>query len=74
VLLQSKAGQPLGRCFPELVEALGALPVTQFVLDVEIVNLSDGHLDFNALLWDIHPAESRIRRLARRPSSVPMTK
>jgi ATP-dependent DNA ligase len=65
VLLQSKAGQPLGRYFPELVEALRALPQKQFVLDGEIVILSDGHLDFNALLQRIHPAESRIRRLSK---------
>ncbi|HWY70534.1 MAG TPA: ATP-dependent DNA ligase [Terriglobales bacterium] len=64
VLLQSKAGQPLGRYFPELIEALRALPQRQFVLDGEIVILSEGHLDFNALLQRIHPAESRIRRLA----------
>ena len=65
VLLQSKAGQPLGRYFPELIEALLKLPQRQFVLDGEIVILSGGHLDFNALLQRIHPAESRIRRLSR---------
>ena len=65
VLLQSKAGQPLARYFPELVAALQKLPQAQFVLDGEIVILSEGHLDFNALLQRIHPAESRIRRLAR---------
>lgn len=64
VLLQSKAGQPLGRYFPELIEALLKLPQDQFVLDGEIVILSGGHLDFNALLQRIHPAESRIRRLS----------
>ena len=64
VLIQSKAGQPLGRYFPELIEALRELPQDQFVLDGEIVILSDGHLDFNALLQRIHPAASRIRRLA----------
>jgi ATP-dependent DNA ligase len=37
VLLQSKAGQPLGRYFPEMVDALGALPAERFVLDSEIV-------------------------------------
>ena len=47
VLIQSKAGQPLGRYFPELVEALRVLPQKQFVLDGEIVILSEGHLDFN---------------------------
>jgi ATP-dependent DNA ligase len=65
VLIQSKAGQPLGRYFPELVDALRGLPAKQFVLDGEIVILSDGHLDFNALLQRIHPAQSRIRRLAK---------
>jgi ATP-dependent DNA ligase len=65
VLIQSKAGQPLGRYFPELVEALRQLPQSQFVLDGEIVILSGGHLDFNALLQRIHPAESRIRRLSK---------
>jgi ATP-dependent DNA ligase len=65
VLLQSKAGQPLGRYFPELVEALGKLKAKQFVLDGEIVILQDGHLSFDDLLLRIHPAASRIQRLAR---------
>lgn len=64
VLLQSKAGQPLGRYFPDLIGHLLALPMEQFVLDGEIVILNEGHLDFNALLQRIHPAESRIRKLA----------
>ncbi len=65
VLLQSKAGQPLGRYFPEMVEALAKLPAKQFVLDGEIVILQDGHLSFDDLLLRIHPAESRIRKLSR---------
>jgi ATP-dependent DNA ligase len=64
VLLQSKAGQPLGRYFPELVSALAAIPQKQFVLDGEIVIFSGGHLSFDDLLLRIHPAESRIRKLA----------
>jgi ATP-dependent DNA ligase len=64
VLLQSKAGQPLGRYFPELVEALQKLPVEQFVLDGEVVILKDGALSFNDLLQRIHPAASRIKRLS----------
>ena len=64
VLLQSKAGQPLGRYFPELVEALRRLPTRQFVLDGEIVIFSGEHLSFDDLLLRIHPAESRIRKLA----------
>src|SRR5438132_11797416 len=65
VALQSKAGQPLGRYFPELVEALASLGADKFVLDGEIVVEDDGQLSFDDLLLRIHPAESRIRRLAR---------
>src|SRR6266550_3961741 len=43
VLLQSKAGQPLGRYFPELVAALRNVPHPRFVLDGEIVIFSDEH-------------------------------
>ncbi|MGH9530693.1 MAG: ATP-dependent DNA ligase [Terriglobales bacterium] len=64
VLLQSKAGQPLGRYFPEMVAALSALPQQRFVLDGEIVIFKGGHLSFDDLLMRIHPAESRIRKLA----------
>src|SRR3954447_9363174 len=71
VLLQSKAGQPLARYFPELVEAVGALPQKQFVLDGEIVIAHDGLLSFDDLLLRIHPAESRIRKLAKEtPASL----
>src|SRR2546421_6702986 len=64
VLLQSKAGQPLGRYFPELVEALRDLPQKRFVLDSEIVILSGSHLAFDDLLQRIHPAASRIQKLS----------
>lgn len=71
VLLQSKAGQPLGRYFPELVEALGRLPVETFVLDGEIVIPVAGSLSFDDLLLRIHPAESRIRKLSQEtPASL----
>ncbi|HEY0511896.1 MAG TPA: ATP-dependent DNA ligase [Thermoanaerobaculia bacterium] len=63
--LQSKSGQPLDRYFPELVEAFLALPVKTFVLDGEIVIQTGGGLDFDALLQRIHPAASRIAKLAR---------
>jgi ATP-dependent DNA ligase len=64
VLLQSKAGQPLGRYFPEMVEAIRNLPEKQFVLDGEIVILRNGRLSFDDLLLRIHPAESRVRKLS----------
>jgi ATP-dependent DNA ligase len=63
--LQSKAGQPLGRYFPELVEELLRLPRKKFVLDGEIVIFREERLSFNDLLQRIHPAESRIRKLAK---------
>ncbi len=65
IALQSKSGQPLDRYFPEMVEALAALPVKTFALDGEIVIETGGGLDFDALLQRIHPAASRIRKLAR---------
>lgn len=65
VLLQSKAGQPLGRYFPELVDAFRRLKQRQFVLDGEIVILIGTQPSFDDLLLRIHPAESRIRRLSR---------
>jgi ATP-dependent DNA ligase len=65
VLLQSKAGQPLGRYFPEIVAALLKLKPTQFVLDGEIVILKGSHLSFDDLLMRIHPAASRIQKLSK---------
>lgn len=64
VLLQSKSGQTLGRYFPELIEAVRSLPDERFVLDGEIVIFTEGALDFDTLLQRIHPAQSRIRKLA----------
>ena len=64
VLLQSKAGQPLGRYFPELVEAIATLPQQRFVLDGEIVIESKRGLSFDDLLLRIHPAISRIKKLS----------
>jgi ATP-dependent DNA ligase len=70
VFLQSKAGQPLARYFPELVESLHALAARRCILDGEIVVPVDGHLSFDDLLQRIHPAESRVRRLARERPGV----
>jgi ATP-dependent DNA ligase len=64
VAVQSKAGQPLARYFPELVEAFRSLKTKQFVLDGEIVIPVGGGLSFDDLLLRIHPAESRVRKLA----------
>ena len=62
--LQSKAGQPLTRYFPELAEAFARLPGPAFALDGEIVVPADEAYDFDALLQRIHPAASRVKKLA----------
>jgi ATP-dependent DNA ligase len=62
--LRSKAGQPLERYFPEIVAALLALPAARCVLDGELVVPLGKTLSFDALLLRIHPAESRVRKLA----------
>ena len=62
--LMSKAGKPLTRYFPEIAEALLASPVRRFVLDGELVVPLEEQLSFDALLQRIHPAESRVRKLA----------
>jgi ATP-dependent DNA ligase len=64
VELQSKSGRPMSRYFPELVAAIGKLKPRKFVLDGEIVIPADGGFSFDALLQRIHPAASRIRKLA----------
>jgi ATP-dependent DNA ligase len=63
--LQSKSGQPLTRYFPDLVEALGQIKARRFVLDGEIVVPSDGAFSFDDLLQRIHPAATRVARLAK---------
>jgi ATP-dependent DNA ligase len=61
VVVQSRGGKPLGRYFPEL-----SFPPGRYVIDGEIVidGGTEGVQDFSALQQRIHPAESRINRLA----------
>lgn len=63
--LRAKSGKPLGRYFPEMVEAVRALPADDFTLDGELVIAQGDALSFDALQMRLHPAESRIRKLAR---------
>ena len=65
VHLQSKAGQPLARYFPEIVDAVRALRAKQCVLDGELLLQVGDELSFDALLQRIHPAASRVNRLAK---------
>ncbi len=62
--LRSKSGQSLGRYFPDVVAALAALKASSFVLDGEIVIPVARRLSFEALQLRLHPAESRVRKLA----------
>lgn len=64
VALQSKSGQPLARYFPEVVKSVKGVKAPRFVLDGEIVVPVGRELSFDGLLQRIHPAESRIRKLA----------
>lgn len=62
--LRSKSGRSMTRYFPELVAAIEALQARRFVLDGEIVVPAGKALSFDALLQRIHPAASRISKLA----------
>ena len=62
--LRSKAGTPLNRYFPDLVEALASVPAKRFVLDGEIVIAVDGRLSFSEVQLRLHPAASRVAKLA----------
>jgi ATP-dependent DNA ligase len=70
IFLQSRNGKELGRYFPELALP-GSLPAGRYVLDGEIVvRDGDGREDFDALGQRIHPAASRIERLAGETPAV----
>lgn len=64
VEITSRGERSLGRYFPEVVAALSGSPLDGVVLDGEIVIMTDHGLDFDLLSLRIHPAESRVRRLA----------
>jgi ATP-dependent DNA ligase len=68
--LRSRNDRPLARYFPELVEALRALRDRQLVLDGELMVVRDGAADFDALLARLHPAASRVERLAAATPAV----
>ena len=62
--MRSKSGQDLARYFPEIADAAVTLPERDYVLDGELVISTKRGFSFDSLLQRIHPAESRIRRLA----------
>src|ERR671912_377158 len=64
LFIQSRDLKPLDRYFPELHDALlEALP-PDCVVDGEIVIVGEKGLDFDALQLRLHPAASRVNKLA----------
>ncbi|HEX7943115.1 MAG TPA: ATP-dependent DNA ligase [Phenylobacterium sp.] len=70
VLLKAKSGKPLNRFFPDVVAALLALHVDRFVVDGELTIAVDGELSFEALQMRLHPAASRVNKLAAEQPAV----
>jgi ATP-dependent DNA ligase len=70
VYIQSRDSRPLDRYFPELHDALLERLPKDCVVDGEIVIATAQGLDFDALQLRLHPAESRVVKLAKdTPSS-----
>ena len=65
VQLQSRNGRPMNRYFPDVVEQVLALPQDRLVLDGEMIVVVDGVQEFDLLSQRIHPAASRVERLAK---------
>ena len=65
VTLTSKSGKPLARYFPEVAQMLRGLKTRQFLLDGELIIPVGDALSFDALQLRLHPAESRVRKLAK---------
>jgi ATP-dependent DNA ligase len=63
--LRSKSGEDLTRYFPELADAARKLKATTFRLDGEIVVPRGNTFSFDDLLQRIHPAASRVKKLAQ---------
>ncbi|MEY2494228.1 MAG: hypothetical protein QOJ45_720 [Verrucomicrobiota bacterium] len=64
VFLQSKAGQPLSRYFPDVVAQLQELQAKRFILDGELAIPIGDALSFDELQLRLHPAASRVQKLA----------
>jgi ATP-dependent DNA ligase len=65
VVLQSKTGEPLQRYFPELQQALVALPPGRFVLDGQLLIAREGSVSAQWLRERIHPSLGRVGKLSR---------
>ena len=70
VHLIAKSGKSLSRFFPEVVDRLATLPEAGFGLDGELLARDGDAFSFEVLQARLHPAESRIRRLARETPAI----
>jgi len=70
VRIDSRGDRPLGRYFPELMALLAAQPPATYVMDGEILMIVHGVMDFETLQLRLHPAASRVNKLA---SEIPST-
>jgi ATP-dependent DNA ligase len=64
VEIGSRNEKPMTRYFPDVVEAVKAALPDKCVVDGEIILPLGGRLEFEVLQQRIHPAESRVRKLA----------
>ncbi|MBV9569660.1 MAG: ATP-dependent DNA ligase [Alphaproteobacteria bacterium] len=70
VVLQAKSGKPLTRYFPEIVEVVRNAPFQRLVIDGELAIPEGDSISFDALQLRLHPAESRIRKLAKETPAI----
>jgi ATP-dependent DNA ligase len=70
VELRGKSGKSLTRYFPDVVQLLVGLSARRFVLDGELAIPLGNTLSFDALQLRLHPAESRIRKLATETPAI----
>src|SRR5579872_3429448 len=70
VELRAKSGKSLSRYFPEMLETLRSLTPDRFVIDGELAIPIGDTLSFDALQARLHPAESRVRKLASETPAI----
>jgi ATP-dependent DNA ligase len=70
VFLQSKAGQPLGRYFPEIVSAAQSLKPKSWTMDGELAVPVGPSFSFDQLLQRVHPAASRVAKLSKETPAI----
>jgi ATP-dependent DNA ligase len=70
VHLQSRGGKPMNRYFPDVEAQLLAMAADDVVVDGEMVVTVDGIQEFDLLSQRIHPAASRVEKLAAETPAV----